>query len=161
MSDRYDDDGFDEMEGRRARSRRSRSSRAPAAILLLLACGMAAVVLRQNFGGLVTLYQVGSTQSSTPVTQAPASDSMTQPVEELRQMVKDLGASLQQATDKLEVTQRQLAAEQGERKLLSEQVGALSARVSALSTSNASVSPAAGPSLLKRKPTPAPTPTLR
>jgi Tfp pilus assembly protein FimV len=158
------------MEGRRARSRRLRSSRASAAILLLLACGMAAVVLRQNFGGLVSLYQVGSTQSSVPVTQAPASDAMNQPVEELRQMVKDLAASLQQATDKLEVTQRRLAAEQGERQLLSEQVGALSARLSALSASNASVSssassasvPAApGPSLLKKRPTPAPTPPSR
>lgn len=79
-------------------------------------------------------------------------------------MVKDLAASLQQATDKLEVTQRRLAAEQGERQLLSEQVGALSARLSALSASNASVSSAASnapvpaaaaPSLLKKKPAPA------
>jgi Tfp pilus assembly protein FimV len=154
------------MEGRRARPRRPRSSRAPAAILLLLACGIAAVVLRQNFGGLVSLYQVGSTQSSVPLAQAPASDAMNQPMEELRQMVKDLAASLQQATDKLEITQRRLAAEQGERQLLSEQVGALSARVSALSASNASVSSAAsnasapaaaGPSLLKKRPTLTPT----
>ena len=77
-----------------------------------------------------------------------------QPMDELRQMVKDLGASLQQTMDKLEVTQRQLAAEQGERQLLSEQVGALSARVSALSASNASVAaPApAAPLLPKKKP---------
>ena len=85
MSDQFEDDGYDRMEGRRARARRSRSSRAPAAILLLFACAMAAVVFRQNFGGLVTLYQVGSTQSSAPVTQASASDTVMQPVEELRQ----------------------------------------------------------------------------
>jgi chromosome segregation ATPase len=77
---------------------------------------------------------------------------VAQPADDLRQLMKDLQASLQQATDKLDLTQRQIASEQGERKLLSEQVAALSARVSALSASNASVATAAGPVLPKKKP---------
>jgi hypothetical protein len=143
-------DSFQRMEPRRGRARRAPSSRTLPAILLLLVCAVVAVVLHENFGGFGALYQAGPAQ---PFAAAPqASVAAAPPADEFRQLVKDLGASLQLVADKLEVTQRQLASEQGERALLSEQVGALSARVSALSASNASATVAAVPPSPKRKP---------
>jgi uncharacterized protein HemX len=153
MSDR-----FHEMEPRRGRPARSGSGRALSAILLLFVCAIVAAVIRENFGEFSALYQITQGQPSAPATQASfatasqVSVASAQPIEELRQLVQNLQASLQQATDKLDVTQRQLASEQGERQLLSQQVGALSARVSALSASNASVASAAAPALPKKKP---------
>jgi uncharacterized protein HemX len=150
MSDRYDDDAFGEIEPRRPRAARSRSSRVGSAILLLMICGIVIGVFRQNFAVLGALFQIDSMQPEAPAQQVSAA--VAQPADDLRQLMKDLQASLQQATDKLDLTQRQIASEQGERKLLSGQVAALSARVSALSASNASVATAAGPVLPKKKP---------
>jgi hypothetical protein len=141
---------FDERRPRRVRPARSGTGRTLAVVLLLVACATAAVVLRQTFGGFPSLYQdvlvppSAAMQSSAPLRQI--SDLTAQPGDDVRQLVKDLQASLQQTVDRLELIQRQLAAEQGERKLLSEQVGALSVRVSGLSASNASAAAVTPPS---------------
>jgi hypothetical protein len=63
------------------------------------------------------------------------SDDTMQALNALQQSVKGLQTSQQNMADQLEVIQRQLASEQGERKLLSEQVGALSGRVDGRATS--------------------------
>jgi Tfp pilus assembly protein FimV len=68
-----------------------------------------------------------------------ASDDTMRSLNELQQSVRGLQASQQQMADQLELIQRQLASEQGERKMLSEQVGALSGRVDGLSTPATSV----------------------
>jgi chromosome segregation ATPase len=75
-----------------------------------------------------------------------------QALNELQQSVKGLQASQQHITDQLEVIQRQLASEQGERKLLSEQVGALSGRVDGLSASATSVTTGTASQSPKKKP---------
>ena len=67
-------------------------------------------------------------------------------------MLKDLQTAQQQMEDKLEDVQRQLAAEQGERKLISDQVAALSSRVNAMSASNAFATTGAGSQAAKKKP---------
>ncbi len=64
-------------------------------------------------------------------------DTARQAVAALQQAVKDLRTAQQSAADQLRDVQRQIAAEQGERKLLSEQLGALSARVDGLLAPNA------------------------
>ena len=61
----------------------------------------------------------------------------------LQQSVTDLQSAQQRNADQIAELQRQLAAEQGERKLLSDQLGALSARVDSLLSPNAE---ATGPS---------------
>jgi Tfp pilus assembly protein FimV len=148
-------DTFDQVRPRRARPARAGSSRALSAVLLVFACGIVAVVLRQSFGGIPNLYEDAPMQSSALMQPSgavrQASDAMMPPGDELRQSMRDLQASLQQIADKLEVTQRQLASEQGERKLLAEQVGALSLRVNGVSASNASVATTGAP-IPKRKP---------
>ena len=69
----------------------------------------------------------------------------------LQQTVKDLQAAQQSAANQISDLQRQLSAEQGERKLLSEQVGALAARVDRLLTPNAETTT---PALHPATPTP-------
>ena len=74
-----------------------------------------------------------------------------QAVATLQQTVKDLQAAQQSAANQISDLQRQLSAEQGERKLLSEQVGALAARVDRLLTPNAETTT---PALHPATPTP-------
>jgi chromosome segregation ATPase len=71
---------------------------------------------------------------------------------ELRQSVTGLQTSQQHMADQLELIQRQLASEQGERKMLSEQVEALSGRVDGLSASAPSVTTGTASQSAKKKP---------
>jgi hypothetical protein len=56
----------------------------------------------------------------------------------LKELVAGLEASHKQVSDEVVDLKRQLAAEQGERKMLAEQLGSLSSRVDSLTASAAS-----------------------
>ncbi len=56
---------------------------------------------------------------------------------DLQQAVQDVRSGQQKLSDQLADVQRKLASESGERKLLSDQLGSLSARVDALASANA------------------------
>ena len=58
-------------------------------------------------------------------------------VANLQQSIQELQAAQQRAAEQISGLRRQILAEQGERKLLSEQLGAVSARVDSLQGSNA------------------------
>jgi chromosome segregation ATPase len=118
-------------------------------VLLSLVVGIGGVVLWQKYGSdLGALSQMIASRLSTtgPATEtSEAADTATP-------SLKDLQTSQQQMADKLEDIQRQIAAEQGERKLLSDQLAALSGRVNGLSTSNASVTTGMALQAAKKKP---------
>ncbi len=128
----------------------TRAPSAKTAIAVLL--GLAAVCLVgffvwQNYGRPTdpTAGSEPTVQSQAPP-RAEASDETKQALNALQQTVKDLQASQQKMTD-------QLATEQGERKMLSEQVGALAGRVDSLAAASAaSVAPgASGNASAKKK----------
>jgi uncharacterized protein YlxW (UPF0749 family) len=134
---------------------RPRSAKTAIAVLLVLAAVcLGGFFVWQNYGR-PTDPPAGSeptVQSQAPP-RAEASDetkqalnALQQALNALQQTVKDLQASQQKMTD-------QLAAEQGERKMLSEQVGALAGRVDSLAAASAaSVTPgASGNASAKKK----------
>lgn len=109
-----------------------------AVVLVLAAVCLGGVFVWQNQSRLTDPTAGGqpAVQSQAPP-RAQASDETKQVLNALEQTVKDLQASQQKMTD-------QLAAEQGERKMLSEQVGALAGRVDSLAAASAaSVTPGA------------------
>jgi hypothetical protein len=115
---------------------RSQSRRTVASVALLLAvAGISAAVFWATYGQLGALSRAATAQ---PQVQDPsqarveASDDTMPSLHALQQSVQDLQASQQRTADQLDLIQRQLASEQGERKLLSDQVGSLSGRVSSL-----------------------------
>jgi uncharacterized protein HemX len=67
----------------------------------------------------------------------PPQDDTKQAVTALQQAVKDLQSANQRAADQITDLQRQLSAEEGDRKLLADQVGALSARINDLEKARA------------------------
>ncbi len=107
-------------------------------------------------GALLWANHWRSSNSAKVATAQPAppppvvDDAARQAVAALQQAVKDLQTAQQGAADQMRDVQRQLAAEQGERKLLSEQLGALSARVDSLMAPNAEA-PSPAPPLVKKK----------
>ena len=129
-------------------------------VLLLSVVGIGAVVFWVNYGelnvppGTATAEPAAQPAAQPPVPSSPrveASDDTMQAVNALQQSVKNLQASQQHTADQLALIQRKLASEQGERKLLSEQVGALSGRVDGLSTSATSVATGIASQSAKRK----------
>jgi uncharacterized protein YlxW (UPF0749 family) len=88
-------------------------------------------------------------------TTAPKQESGTeearQSVANLRQAVQDIQADQQKLTEQISNVQRKLAAEGGERKLMSDQLGALSARVDALASANADTTAATPPAQQSRR----------
>ena len=144
----------DDTKLNRRRTARSRWGRALGVVVLfLVAAGIGGVVLWQKYGGgfgALSQFGIFSQMAATePSTAAPAAAEAS---DTTAQLLKDLQAAQQQSADKLEDIQRQLASEQGERKLFSEQLAALSGRVNALSTSNASVTTGMAPQAVKKKP---------
>ncbi|MFZ1153481.1 MAG: hypothetical protein WAN93_01110 [Solirubrobacteraceae bacterium] len=120
-------------------------------LLLLAAAGIGGAVYWDKYGGgFSSPSQLAAAEPST-ATPAAAETSDASP-ETAAQLLKDLQTVQQQTSDKLEDIQRQLAAEQGERKLLSEQVAALSGRVNGLSASNASATTGMAAQTAKKKP---------
>ena len=124
------------------RDSRQGSARIAITVLLILAAvGLGATVAWQNYGPAAEPSKTASVQPAVQ-SQAPQraepSDETNQALTALQQAVKDLQASQQQTADQLSETKRALAAEQGERKMLSEQVGALAGRVDGLAAASAS-----------------------
>src|SRR2546421_10429307 len=125
----------DQTKASPARSIRSRLRRLLTAALILLAVSIGGVVLWETYGGVDASSQTATTEMAIAT---PAAMETSEGSQAATQLLKELQISQQQTADKLEDIQRQLASEQGERKLLSEQLAALSSRVNALSASNAS-----------------------
>ncbi|WP_157449815.1 hypothetical protein [Bradyrhizobium sp. ARR65] len=69
--------------------------------------------------------------------QPPAHDETKQTLASLQQAVNDLQSARQRDEGQVADLQRQLSAEQGERKLLSDQIGALAGRVDGLEKARA------------------------
>ena len=82
---------------------------------------------------------------------AEAADAARRALADLQQTVSSLESAQQQVADQISELQRQLLNQQGERKLLSEQVGALSARVDSLMDSTAATPVPTGPPAQKRR----------
>jgi uncharacterized protein HemX len=141
----------DETKPAEARTVRSWRRRViPIVVLLLAAAGVGGVVIWQKHGEFVAPSQTAETETqSTPAT--PVAAETSQGLDTTAQLLKDLQTAQQQAADKLEDLQRQLAAEQDERKLLSDQVAALAGRVNSLSASNASVTSGTALQAAKKK----------
>jgi uncharacterized protein HemX len=142
----------DETKPAEARTVRSWRRRViPLVVLLLAAGGIGGVALWQKHGELVAPSQTAETETeSAPAT--PVTAEASQGLDTTAQLLKDLQTAQQQAADKLEDLQRQLAAEQDERKQLSDQVAALAGRVNSLSASNASVTSGTALQAAKKKP---------
>jgi uncharacterized protein HemX len=121
------------------RDSRPGSARIAIIVLLVLAAGLGATVAWQNYGPAAEPSKTASVQpavqSQVPQRAEPSDD---QALNALQQAVKDLQASQQQTADQLSETKRELAAEQGERKMLSEQIGALAGRVDGLAAASGS-----------------------
>lgn len=133
---------------------RSRSGRLVTVVVLLLSVvGIGAAVFWANYDQFSETSRTATAQPAAQP-QAPSSprDDTMQALNALQQSLKGLQASEQHMADQLEVIQRQLASEQGERKLLSEQVGALSGRVDGLSTSATSATTGTASLSPKKKP---------
>ena len=132
-------DPSDETNPNESRAVRSGRRRViPVVVLLLAVAGIGGVVLWEKYGGSDAPSQTAATETESPAT-TPVAVETSQSSDTTAQLLKDLQTAQQQAADKLEDIQRQLAAEQDERKQLSEQVEALTGRVNSLSASNASV----------------------
>jgi hypothetical protein len=150
------DDTPRRMQGDPRRFERSRPGRRGSPVLLLLSVvGISAVVFWATYGhGQLSAPLSAAAAQSVPQAQAKASDQAMQSLDALRQSVNELQASQQHMVEQLDLLQRQLASEQGERKLLSEQVGALSGRVDGRSAAASSVTTGTAVQPPKRKPAP-------
>lgn len=119
------------------------SSRAIIASVLILAilaaAGLGASVWWRNSVRLDEPATISSAQPSDDTRRALAALGQT-----VREIQAEIQASQQQMAARLDEIKRQLDAEGGERKMLSEQLGAISGRVNSLVSSSASAS--TGPS---------------
>jgi uncharacterized protein HemX len=142
----------DDAKATPARHVRFGLRRVLAVAIVLLAISVGAVVLWEKYGGM----DASSPTAAELTASTPAATDTAEGSDTTSQVLKELQNSQQQMAEKLEDIQRQLASEQGERKLLSEQLAAVSSRVNALSASNASATTgmAAAP-VSKKKPVPA------
>jgi uncharacterized protein HemX len=131
MSDTSRETQPNPKSGERSRSRRTVTS----VVLLLFVVGISAVVFWATYGRLDALSRTATAQpqiEDPSHARVEASDDTMPSLHALQQSVQDLQAAQQRTADQLDLIQRQLASEQGERKLLSDQVGSLSGRVSGL-----------------------------
>jgi hypothetical protein len=112
--------------------------------LLLLVAGVGAVAFWSDRGQLSEQTRMANVPATAQPDAPPlssgvaASDDAIQSLNALKQTVKELGASGQEMGNRLDELKRKLANEQGERKMLVQQVGALSGRVDGLSAAASS-----------------------
>jgi uncharacterized protein HemX len=140
----------DEAKAAPARHVRFGLRRALAVAIVLLAISLGAVVLWEKYGGM----DASSSTAADPTVTTAAATETAEVSDMTSQVLKELQSSQQQMAEKLEDIQRQLASEQGERRLLSEQLAALSSRVNALSASNASATTGMAAPPAKKRPAP-------
>jgi chromosome segregation ATPase len=100
-------------------------------VLVLVALGGGLYLASHRTRGDSTAQQPANTTS--PVSQ----EDLRQALAPLQQSINDLQAAYQRAADQTSDIRRQLSALQGEQKLLSEQVGTLSARVDRVTNAQA------------------------
>ncbi len=118
--------------------------------ILILLIAVAGAFLWTNYQG-VSRSPVAAQPTAQPSTpQEVADGTARQAVAALQQTVKDLQTAQLDAAEKISKLQRQISAEQGERKLLSEQLGALSARFESFQETNAQA-PAPPPQSAKKR----------
>ncbi len=98
-------------------------------------------------GGFVWMNrEIQALQAAMATRQQSGDQQGKQAVAGLEQAVQDVRSGQQKLADQLADVQRKIASEGGERKLLSDQLGSLSARVDARGSANAdSTAPAAPP----------------
>ncbi|MCK1599403.1 hypothetical protein IVA87_05040 [Bradyrhizobium sp. 147] len=89
-------------------------------------------------GGFVWMNnRIEALQAATATRQDSGVEQTNRAVAALEQTVKDLQSSQQSLVDRIADIQRKIASEGSNRKLMSDQLGALSARVDALASANA------------------------
>jgi peptidoglycan hydrolase CwlO-like protein len=120
-------------------------------ILIVLVIAVGGAFLWTNYESLskIPVAPQPTAEPSTP--REVADDKARQALAALQQTVKDLQTSQQDAAEKISKLQQQISAEQGNRKLLSEQVGALSARFDNFLETNAQATPASSPQPAKKR----------
>jgi uncharacterized coiled-coil protein SlyX len=89
--------------------------------------------------------KIEALQAATAPRQEFNVDEMHQGIALLQQTTKEIQASQQKLSEKVTDLQRRVAAEQGERKLLSDQLGSISGRVDSLASSSADANSNAQP----------------
>jgi uncharacterized protein HemX len=134
--------------------RSARTASILAAIAIILAIGAGTALWIQNQHDQTTASSSSTLASSKDTAgQGPArtvaqntasapiaaSDETAKSIEELKQKVQDLDAARQNQAQQLDATKQQLNEAQGDLKLLSQQVGAISARLNDLSNSAAAM----------------------
>ncbi|MGR4930247.1 hypothetical protein ACIPUD_26095 [Bradyrhizobium sp. CAR08] len=97
--------------------------------------------------------RIDALQAAAAPRQEVNVDDARQAIAALQQATKELQTAQQKQAEQVADLQRRIAAEQGERKLLSDQLGSVSARVDALASSNADASPTAQQSQKNRRTT--------
>jgi hypothetical protein len=105
-----------------------------------------ALILVAGGIGAFALWRSGERPATEAVAQSPAHpapqtappEQSTASINALKESVAGLEASRKQVSDEVADLKRQLVAEQGERKMLAEQLGSLSSRVDSLAASLAS-----------------------
>jgi hypothetical protein len=122
----------------------------PVVVLLLAVVGIGGVAIWEKYGRSTDPSQTAEadTSGATPA----AAETSSEPLDPTAQLLKDLQTAQQQMADKLEDVQRQLAAEQDERKAISDQVAALSSRINGMSASNAFATTGTAAQAAKKKP---------
>jgi uncharacterized protein HemX len=118
----------------------------PWVLLLLLAVAIVAVLWASNRVGSESSPLTAVHPDAAPSQAAELADKTARDaVVNLQQTIQELQAAQQRTAEQISVLQRQISAEQGQRKLLSEQLGGLSGRMDSLQGANAAAPPSPPP----------------
>jgi uncharacterized protein HemX len=114
-----------------------------------------ALVVVLGIGGFIWMdRRIDAVQGATVTRQdtgAGTNDQAAQAVASLQDSIQKLQSDQKKLGDELTDIQRKIAAEGGERKLLSDQLGALSARLDSLASANAESTPTTTPQAQKNR----------
>ena len=119
-------------------------------ILILLLIAVGGAFLWTNYQSVSKSPVVAQPTAEPPTPREVADEPARQALAALQQTVKDLQTSQQDAAEKISKLQQQISVEEGQRKLLSEQLGALSARFENFLETNAQA-PATSPQPAKKR----------
>ena len=119
-------------------------------ILILLLIAVGGAFFWTNYQSVSKSPIVAQPIAEPPTPREVADEQARQALAALQQTVKDVQTSQQDAAETISKLQQQISAEQGQRKLLSEQLGALSARFENFLETNAQA-PATSPQPAKKR----------
>jgi peptidoglycan hydrolase CwlO-like protein len=119
-------------------------------ILILLLIAVGGAFLWTNYQSVSKSPVVTQPTAEPPTPREVADEPARQALAALQQTVKDLQTSQQNAAETISKLQQQVSTEEGQRKLLSEQLGALSARFETFLETNAQA-PAISPQPAKKR----------